>query len=223
MYAIRSYYGYLFLVSAIYYRSSWKYKNRALRYCLLDAGHLLGSIEASALLKPHAVQMVYNFDKAKLNRMFGFESREFFLASAVIAVPLKDQKITAVEFELPYIEGSGTFEPNSMIEQAYKESMVCQQCTRSLKSPKFEYRPDRLKETIFQRRSQRGFEGGPITRTQFEYIMEMIIQPVLSDCDEEVSIYTVLNRVQDMPVGLYKNGMLVRYGDFARDARNNFV
>jgi len=32
--------GYLFLVSAVYYRSSWKYKNRAFRYCLLDAGHL---------------------------------------------------------------------------------------------------------------------------------------------------------------------------------------
>ena len=44
--------GYLFLVSAIYYRSSWKYKNRAFRYCLLDAGHLLGSIEAAALLNP---------------------------------------------------------------------------------------------------------------------------------------------------------------------------
>jgi SagB-type dehydrogenase family enzyme len=61
--------GYLFLVSAIYYRSSWKYKNRAFRYCLLDAGHLLGSMEASALLKPHALQIVYNIDREKLNRM----------------------------------------------------------------------------------------------------------------------------------------------------------
>lgn len=68
--------GYLFLVSAIYYRSSWKYKNRAFRYCLLDAGHLLGSIEAAALLKPHAVQINYTIDKEKLNRMFGFEERE---------------------------------------------------------------------------------------------------------------------------------------------------
>ena len=67
--------GYLFLVSAIYYRSSWKYKNRAFRYCLLDAGHLLGSIEASALLKGKSVQINYTIEREKLNRMFGFEER----------------------------------------------------------------------------------------------------------------------------------------------------
>ncbi len=40
--------GFIFLISSIYYRSSWKYKNRAFRYCLLDAGHILGTIEASS-------------------------------------------------------------------------------------------------------------------------------------------------------------------------------
>ena len=34
--------GLVFLVTAIYYRSSWKYGHRALRYGLLDSGHLLG-------------------------------------------------------------------------------------------------------------------------------------------------------------------------------------
>ena len=80
--------GYLFLVSSVYYRSSWKYKNRAFRYCLLDAGHLLGSIEASALLKPHAVQVCYTIQREKLNLMFGFEEREWFLAGCSMAVPI---------------------------------------------------------------------------------------------------------------------------------------
>ena len=35
--------GFIFFISSIYYRSSWKYKNRAFRYCLLDSGHILGS------------------------------------------------------------------------------------------------------------------------------------------------------------------------------------
>lgn len=210
--------GYLFLVSAIYYRSSWKYKNRALRYCLLDAGHLLGCIEAAALLKPHAVQMVYAFKKEKLNTMFGFENREFFLGAGVMAVPVKEQKVGAIEFVLPYVDGSGTFEPNSMIEQGYKESMASQACVKILRAPKFDYHVDRLKETIFGRRSQRGFKGEPISRTQYEYIMEMILQPILSDCDEEISIFSVVNRVRDMPIGLYRNGALVKYGDFAKNA-----
>jgi len=210
--------GYLFLVSAIYYRSSWKYKNRALRYCLLDAGHLLGSIEAAALLKPHAVQMQYLIEREKLNRMFGFEQREFFLSAATLAIPRKEQKVKAVEFALPYVEGSGTFEPNAKIMQAYQETISLQACHKLLKAPKFDYRSDKLRETIFARRSQRGFEGDAITKAQYSYIMERITQPILSDCDEEVSVYAVVNRVLDMPLGVQKDGEYIKYGDFSRKA-----
>ena len=210
--------GYLFLVSAIYYRSSWKYKNRAFRYCLLDAGHLLGSIEASALLKPHAVQVIYSIDKEKLNRMFGFEDQEWFLSAAVMAVPLREQEVQAIEFVLPFVDGSRTFEQNEMIEQAYSETMNPEGCKREVSAPKFSYNDTKLKETIFSRRSQRGFQEGVITKGQFNYIMEAIHQPILSDCDEDVSVYVVLNRVLDMPLGLYKNGEYLKYGDFGNHA-----
>ncbi len=210
--------GYLFLVSAIYYRSSWKYKNRAFRYCLLDAGHLLGSLEASALLKPHAVQVIYDIDKEKLNRMFGFETQEWFLSAAAMAVPLREQEVKAIEFALPFVNGSRTFEQNEMIEQAYVESMNLEGCKKEVSAPKFGYNDIKLKETIFSRRSQRGFNEGAITKGQFNYIMEAIHQPILSDCDEEVSVYVVLNRVLDMPLGLYKNGEYLKHGDFGHHA-----
>jgi len=210
--------GYLFLVSAIYYRSSWKYKNRAFRYCLLDAGHLLGSIEASALLKPHAVQVIYNIDREKLNHMFGFEAQEWFLSALAMAVPVKEQEVKAIEFALPFVDGSRTFEQNSMIEEAYEESMLIEGCKKELSAPKFTYNYTKLKETIFSRRSQRGFGEGAITKGQFNYIMDVIHQPVLSDCDEEVNVYVVLNRVLDMPLGLYKNGEYLKYGDFGNHA-----
>lgn len=210
--------GYLFLVSAIYYRSSWKYKNRAFRYCLLDAGHLLGSIEASALLKPHAVQMVYTIDREKLNRMFGFEEREWFLAGCAMAVPMQGEEVSALEFELPYVDGSRTFEKNPLIEQAYTETMTMLACKREIKAAKFTYNTNKLKETIFIRRSQRGFQEGAITKGQFNYIMDAVHQPILSDCDEDVSLYIVVNRVLDMPLGLYKEGKYIKYGDFARKA-----
>jgi len=210
--------GYLFLVSAIYYRSSWKYKDRAFRYCLLDAGHLLGSIEAAALLKPHAVQMLYNIDRKKLNRMFGFEEREWFLAGASMAVPMQNTEITALDFLLPYVDGSRSFEKNALIEEAYEATMDLQACTKGIKAPKFTYNTRKLKETIFSRRSQRGFNEGAITKGQFNFIMEMIHQPILSDCDEEVNIYVVVNRVLDMPLGLYKEGEYIQQGDFGRKA-----
>lgn len=210
--------GYLFLVSAVYYRSSWKYKNRALRYCLLDAGHLLGSIEASALLEARSVEMIYKIDREKLNRMFGFEGREWMLAGCSMATALPEQKVNAIEFSLPYVDGSGSFEANVHIEKGYTETMQLTACKRQTKVPQFSYLPHRLKETIFTRRSQRGFEGDAITKAQFEYIAEVLRQPIPSDCDEEVSVFMVVNRVLDMPLGLYRVGTYLKYGDFARHA-----
>ncbi|UPT77659.1 SagB family peptide dehydrogenase [Sulfurovum sp. XGS-02] len=210
--------GYLFLVSAVYFRSSWKYKNRAFRYCLLDAGHLLGSIEAAVLLKSHTVEMVYTIDREKLNRMFGFEGREWFLSGCARAVPIEEQEVAPIEFALSYVDGSRTFEPNPLIEQAYHETMQLESCRREEKAPTFTYNKTKLQETIFTRRSQRGFQEGAITKGQFNYIMDAIHQPVPSDCDEEVSVYVVINRVLDMPLGLYKEGAYIKYGDFARKA-----
>jgi len=210
--------GYLFLISAVYYRSSWKYKNRALRYCLLDGGHLLGSIEASALLKHKTVEIRYKIDREKLNRMFGFEEREWMLSGCSMAVQMEGEKVDPIEFSLPYVEASGTFEPNRIIEQAYHETMQLTACKKETNSPKFSYTTEKLQETIFTRRSQRGFQAGAITKGQFHYIMDAIHQPIPSDCDEDISVYAVINRVLDMPLGLYKEGVYVKYGDFARQA-----
>ncbi len=210
--------GYLFLVSALYWRSSWKYKKRAFRYCLLDAGHLLGCVEASALLKPHATQICYDIDRKALNDMFGFGYKEWFLSAAVVAVPMKERDVMPVKFSLPYAEGSGSFEKSEVIEEAYEETMWIQGCKKEVRAPKFSYDPTMLRQTIFQRRSQRGFHGEAITKGQFNYIMESIGQPILSDCDEGVSVYVVVNRVLDMPLGLYKDGAYLKYGDFSREA-----
>ncbi len=210
--------GYLFLVSAVYYRSSWKYKNRAFRYCLLDSGHLLGSIEAAALLKDEHVKMVYNIEREKLNRMFGFEDREWFLAAAVMAEPIQNTKVSALEFSLPYVEGSRSFEKNELIEQAYNETVTMQKCQVQKQAPIFTYERSRLQETLFNRRSQRGFHKGALSKGQFTYLMDILSQPILSDCDEEVSVYVVVNRVLDRPLGLYKDGKYIAHGEFAKKA-----
>ena len=210
--------GYLFLVSSVYYRSSWKYKNRAFRYCLLDAGHLLGCIEASALLRSNTVEMRYDIDRGKLNLMFGFEEREWMVAGCAMAVPVEGDHVDPIEFSLPYVEASITFERNALIEQAYRETMQVKACRKEITVPTFTYQFEKLQETIFTRRSQRGFQGGAITKGQFNYILDAIHQPIPSDCDEEVSVYMVLNRVLDMPLGLYKDGAYIKYGDFARQA-----
>ncbi len=210
--------GYLFLISSIYWRSSWKYKNRAFRYCLLDAGHILGGIEASALLKPHATRMLYHFDKEALNRMFGFGQQEWFTAAAAVAVPQKDRTLSPIEFSLPFVDATGSFERNTLIEQAYQESMQLQGCRAQNRAGHFSYEREKLTETIFSRRSQREFHAKAITKGQFNYLKDILSQPVLSDCEEQINVYTVVNRVVDMPLGLYMDGSYLKYGDFSKTA-----
>ena len=208
--------GLLFLVSSIYYRSSWKYKDRAFRYCLLDAGHLLGSIEHSALLMPHATSMRYTIEREKLNLMFGFSSREFFTAGASVAVPLREQEVTAVEFSLSYVEGAGSFEQNEMIELTYKTTSTLINPKAKKQNPKLNYHAKRLQESIVNRRSQRGFEGKAITKAQYNMVIEAITAPIISDCDEKIELFVVVNRVYDMPIGLYHEKKLLKNKDFSQ-------
>ncbi|CAA6819323.1 MAG: Unknown protein [uncultured Sulfurovum sp.] len=209
--------GILFLVSAVYYRSSWKYKNRAFRYCLLDAGHMLGSLESAALLMSRETSMVYDIKRRQLNSMFGFSSREYFLSGAAVASPM-EESVKALNFELIYVDGSGTFEQNEHMEIAYRQTSHFLEKQVEKKSPNFDYEKVRFKESILKRRSQRGFEGYPITKAEYLKVMQVITEPILSDCDEEVELFVVLNKVHHMPVGLYKNGKLLRNEDLSQKA-----
>ncbi|MEZ4694245.1 MAG: hypothetical protein R2837_09715 [Aliarcobacter sp.] len=48
--------------------------------------------------------------------------------------------------------------------------------------------------------------------------MSVLNQPISSDCDEEVDIYYVINRVEGCFSGLYKNGMQIKTADYSSKA-----
>lgn len=54
---------FIFLISNVYFRSSWKYENRANRYLLLDTGHQLASIFTSLKAENIKFEFEFNFDK----------------------------------------------------------------------------------------------------------------------------------------------------------------
>jgi len=209
--------GFIFLVSSIYYRSAWKYKNRAFRYCLLDAGHVLGSIEASSYLHDKDYDIIYDFDKEALNESFNFENQEFF-TSAVFITNKTDQKVIKTKLDLPFVDGSFYFEKNGMIEKAYKDSLKLQNPKKEIFKPNFIFNKSFFKEIILNRRSIRDFNKQSISKVEFESIMQAINNRVTSDCDEKLDIYCVINRVKDMKLGLIKNGEYIKEGDFINKA-----
>lgn len=216
--------GFIFFISSLYFRSSWKYKNRAFRYCLLDAGHIIGSIEASSYLFDKNFEILYDFSKDKLNKFFSFDEKEFF-TSIVICGEKNIDKKENFSLEIPTLDGStyenGTisfFFKNEMVENAYKDSL--QIIDKKIEQNKaiFNFQKEKFQDTIFQRRSIREFSNQSISKVQFESILNILNQPITSDCDEQIDVFYTVNRVVGLEIGLYKNGELIKNGDFCSKA-----
>lgn len=216
--------GFIFFISSLYFRSSWKYKKRAFRYCLLDTGHILGSMEASSYLYDKSFEILYDFSKEKLNRFFSFDEKEFFTSVCIIGE--KSEKLkNSFNLALPTIDGSSYeegrisfFEPNEFIEKAYKDSLNIKDKKEQNQKVVFNFHKEKFEDTIFKRRSIREFSNQSITKAQFDSILSVLNQPISSDCDEEVDIYYVINRVEGCFLGLYKNGIQIKTGDYSSKA-----
>ena len=216
--------GFIFFISSLYFRSSWKYKNRAFRYCLLDAGHLLGSMEASSYLFDKEFEILYDFPKQKLNDFFCFDEKEFFTAVCLVGTK-KDDKKESFSLTLSTLDGSSYeerkisfFVKNELIEKAYEDTLEIKNKKSETKKALFNFQKQRFKDVIFKRRSIREFTKQSISKVQFEAILNVLNQPITNDCDEEVDIFYTINRVEGLQIGLYKNGLLLKNGDFSSKA-----
>ncbi len=70
------------LISAIFFRSAWKYRARAYRYLLLDCGHALENLSLALQAMGADFEVVLDFDDAVINQTLGFdEQREVGLAA----------------------------------------------------------------------------------------------------------------------------------------------
>jgi len=209
--------GFVFLFSALYYRSSWKYKHRAFRYCLHDTGHMLGTLEASCELSNKNYQILYYIDKNRLNRLFGFGKEEFFLSSAIVGKVDKSFTCKELLMQLPFVDGTENFEQNILIEKTYDETSQIS-LNRQKEKPQFHVDKERLKKAIWKRRSIRDFTQQPISKEDFLEVMRYLNEPITSDCDVHIEIFAIINRVLGMEQGVYKEDVYQKVGDFSQKA-----
>jgi SagB-type dehydrogenase family enzyme len=236
--------GFIFLVSCAYYRSSWKYKNRSLRYCFLDSGHHLGAIEAAAYLYEQAIQVIFDFNKFTLNKDLGLENKEFITA-AVISGEVKEKPIRKLRSPLPFVSPTDYFEVNSFIETGYKETVNTEilfnkytqknsakssELTKSKfnlvlnnntvsQVPPFNFQSKQFLETILTRRSTRAFKRGSISLTEWQQIWHCLKQPLYTASKEQIEIYLVVNSIEGIESGLYQENLLIKRGDFSEKAK----
>ncbi|WP_455756281.1 SagB family peptide dehydrogenase [Sulfurimonas sp.] len=207
--------GLVFLISSIYFRSSWKYRDRSIRYILLDSGHQLGSIYAGLCVMDRESEFVFDFDKIALNLACGFRDDEMFTC-AIRSSQKVDKEIKKLRQDLVYVSGCDYLESNEFIEEAYKSSAIFEE--DDFKSPEFfsEIPKEQLKRAILNRRSIRAFREQKMSNEEFEFIVKDIFNFASS---HNIDIYYTCHQVEDKTMGLYKNEELLKEGDFRSKSR----
>ncbi|MBN4002251.1 nitroreductase family protein [Nostoc sp. LPT] len=206
--------GFIFLISCVYYRSSWKYQNRSIRYCFLDSGHHLGAIAASAYLHKKDIQLVFDFDKLALNSDLGFENKEFITGCAVSG-EVQDKKIRRLRLKVPFVCGTDYFESNQFIEDAYQATTLQKSRQQKLEYPQFDFDQDKFYQTVWDRRSIRRFRKEAISQEDYLYVVQQLQQSIPTENYEEIEFYSVVHRVEGMTPGLYRGTHLVKTGNFS--------
>lgn len=209
--------GIVFLISSIYFRSSWKYRNRSIRYILLDAGHQLGSIYATSFMMDKEINVDFDFDKLALNDVFGFREDEMFMCSATAAVKT-DKETKPLRQKLPFVSGCDFLETNESIELAYKESQDNKSETMSQDEFNFlsDIPKEMLKTSILNRRSIRAFREDSISKDEFMFITKGIFEFAVK---QNIDIFYTVHRVEGLTQGLYHHDKLISEADFSQKSR----
>ncbi len=207
--------GLVLLVTTLYYRSSWKYGHRAFRYCLLDSGHLLGAMEAAAYCTDRCCSLITRFDRERVQRDFGFATRELPMAMGICG-KRQPGEMHCPQMSLDFIDGSGAFSRDLIIEQAYARASLMSTCGGDTPAGKpYSVPSQELAVIVSRRRSIRKFNCRPITRAQYMAVHKVIEAGIAIDCDEDVRIFSIVNRVEAMEAGLYTHDRCLRKGEFA--------
>ncbi len=118
----------MIVLTSIFYRSSWKYRDRAYRYHLLDTGHFLENLVQALNLFRVQHTIHYDFNDTELNESLGIDplKERSLVAVCIPGDSLKhenDSTNTVDDSDLRKYSGTAAKEENySTILKAYEES-----------------------------------------------------------------------------------------------------
>ena len=179
----------------------------------MDSGHHLGAIAASAYIHNKNIQLIFDFDKLSLNADLGFENKEF-ICGCVISGAVVEKSVRHLRLSIPFVCGTDYFQRNEFIEDAYQATSMQPSHQQKFDYPQFKFHRERFLENVWNRRSIRRFQKKSISQDIYWRIWEDIHQPIPTENCEEIEIYAVVHRVDDLKPGIYKGRNLIQVGDF---------
>ena len=231
----------LFGLSSIYWRESWKYGERAFRYCHHDAGHAIGAVAFAARTLGWQTRLVETIGDADLNRLLGTDLQKgveaehgdclmLLFGGDVDAGACAAADVTAQQWRTRVPDISFLGQPNQLSKEHHPWQVIDEvsQAARNVRPgcstqpPRKEDRPpaapllaDRehaAEQIIRQRRSAVAMDAKTSLDLPTFYQMLQRTLPTAFAFDAapagpHVSLAIFVNRVDDLPAGLY---LLVR-------------
>ena len=194
-----------FFFTAIFFRSSWKYRHRAHRYHLLDTGHVLEHLLLALPALNFSAGLFFDFADEDINHFLGIdEQRE--AALAVVQVPgLPDFAIQKTDPRLEDLDGS--FKQASRVSWREVDYPIIREMVQAgqevregpgdgfpmarhigpepkdwtpLSYPASWPEKTNLAQTILTRRSRRNFVPAPLPRDLLSALLESLSHPELN-------------------------------------------
>jgi SagB-type dehydrogenase family enzyme len=201
---------FIFLLSNAYFRCSWKYEKRAIRYLLLDTGHIMGSIYSALELEDIPFNIDFNFDKEALNNTFSFDNFESFYV-AISCGEYKNLEPKKLRSSIVNVCACDYQLKDEFVEDFYKNSPKDNFPIISDLNFLKNLENNALSQAINKRRSIRAFKNEAISEEDFSFITKDIFEFATKF---NLEIYLINNNITHMKKGIYKNVILLKEGDF---------
>ena len=212
-------------MSAIYWRSEWKYRARAYRYCYWDAGTILANLLAAAAAEEISAEVITAFGDPALEAILGIDGeREGMIALVALGhtdepaapsppcepltmetIPLSSNEVAYPELVKIHHESRlVTVEEVAAVSAAKMDSVQHSSSANALHLETITSEESAgLGETILRRGSSRAFAQEAITAEELATIMAASSEHPQADFPALTDTYLIVNAADGMHAGAY--------------------
>lgn len=194
------------VTTAVFYRSAWRYEDRAYRRIFLDTGHLLGNIELGCAIAKFRPHLIGGFSDRSVNDLLYLNSEQ---EGTIAVIPLADlldvkQNLPLAATTLPsttqteypsipdgellgyfhratQIELSTSLPKNAFVVKSDSDDKYnfpfCLRVSTQTSPIDWGENLEALENTIRRRRSTRGYTGANLTSEELKVLLDFTYQP----------------------------------------------
>ena len=211
------------IVTSIFRRTGYKYRDRAYRYVSADAGHLLENLRVAGHAAGMQALPAARFDEARLAKAIGIDGVEEGVLAVMALRRGGAARIAAPRYVAAPPAANTALGVTNAMQQATSLRLAAEAAAAPIALPPPRSADMAARSVINARRSQRRFAAAPVPLAALSSILADMAQPAqLSDA---VRIHLVVNRVGGLAPGVYRYLVghaleRVRGGDFAAQAQS---